>query len=98
MKINTGKTLSYLRKSHNLTQQQIADLINVSRPTYTNWEKDSGEISLTKILILLKYFQIGFLDFIHMLELENNIDLKTTTNINKIAYVSSKMEQMISAQ
>lgn len=75
MKINTGKTISQLRKSHNLTQQQIADILNVSRPTYTAWEKNSGEISLSKILCLLKIYKVQFSDFIRLLELENGITL-----------------------
>ena len=38
--VKIGKALKTLRKSENLTQQQVADKLNISRVNYTRYELD----------------------------------------------------------
>lgn len=55
--IDISKKLKELRKAHNMTQEQVANLIHVSRPTYTQYEiggKRPGLETLVKIANLYK--------------------------------------------
>ena len=49
--------LAELRKKRGLTQQQIADELNVNRVTYTYLEKGNREPSFEKLLLLAKYLE-----------------------------------------
>ena len=48
--------LRILREVRNLTQQQVADLINLSRSSYTYYENDAREPSLDTLLSLSKLY------------------------------------------
>ena len=48
--------LRILREVRNLTQQQVADLINLSRSSYTYYENDGREPSLDTLLSLSKLY------------------------------------------
>ena len=37
-----GEKLMRLRKKHGYSQQEVADLISVTRQTISNWESDQG--------------------------------------------------------
>lgn len=55
--IDISKKLKELRKAHNMTQEQVANLIHVSRPTYTQYEiggKRPGLETLVEIANLYK--------------------------------------------
>lgn len=40
--MNLGANISYLRKQKQLTQEQLAEKMNVSRQTVSRWEAESG--------------------------------------------------------
>jgi len=72
--INLGKLIYHLRKNENLTQAELADLINVSRLTISKIEKGKS-VNLETVLSILKYFNL--LDEFNTLINENieNINL-----------------------
>lgn len=47
-----GERLKQGRENLNMTQQQVADIINVSRPTISNWENERSYPDLESIVIL----------------------------------------------
>ncbi len=51
-----AENLRKLREYRNLTQQQVADLINLSRSSYTYYENDGREPSLDTLLSLAKLY------------------------------------------
>ncbi len=57
MKIDkpSNQLLKIIRKEKLLTQQQVADLLFVCKPTYASWESDYGKIPTEK---LCKLFEI----------------------------------------
>jgi transcriptional regulator with XRE-family HTH domain len=55
--------LKELRKENKLTQQQIADVLNVSRVVYNRYENNQREIPIT-LLIKLADFYKETLDYI----------------------------------
>lgn len=61
--MNIGDNLKYLRTLKGMTQQEVADQINVTRQAYTNYEKNKREPEL-KILIKIADFYMVSLDMI----------------------------------
>ena len=53
--MNLGKTLQNLRKMKNISQENMAEILNVSRQTISNWENTK---SYPDILILIKLCKI----------------------------------------
>lgn len=51
--------LKMLRKKKGLTQQEIADLLNVNRVTYTNWEKGKREPNYEKLEKIADFFSVS---------------------------------------
>ena len=47
-----SERLKQLRLEKGLTQKEVADLVNVNRVTYTNWEKGNREPSFEKLFLL----------------------------------------------
>lgn len=53
-----------LRKKHNLSQQQVADYLFISRPTYSCWERNCGNIPMAKFRLICKLFDLKIEDLI----------------------------------
>lgn len=50
-----SERLKQLRLEKGLTQKEVADLVNVNRVTYTNWEKGNREPSFEKLFLLAEH-------------------------------------------
>ena len=57
-----GDKLLKLRKKQGLSQQQVADLLGVSRQTISNWELDQGAPALDAAAQLAEVYQISLDD------------------------------------
>ncbi|MGM9881266.1 MAG: helix-turn-helix domain-containing protein [Bacilli bacterium] len=55
--------LQNIRENNELSQKTIANILNVSQPTYCRWEKEVEIIPLKKLVLFAKYFDIS-LDYI----------------------------------
>ena len=55
-----GLHLRELRKAKGYTQQQMADLLNISRSTYTYYETGKSEPGYDKLKILCRVFDIDY--------------------------------------
>lgn len=54
-----GDRLKHLRDEKGITQQQLADLMNISRPTIAGYETKRKEPDFEKIVWLSKYFNVS---------------------------------------
>lgn len=52
-----------LRVDHDLTQQQVADILNCQREVYRRYEKGIRELPLSYAIILAKYYHVS-LDYL----------------------------------
>ena len=69
--MNYGEILQDIRKDNNLTQQDIANLLNISRSTYKDYEIQIKIIPLKYLNIICNYFNLS-LDYIFELSHEIN--------------------------
>ena len=51
-----GEKLSKLRKENNYTQEQLADVLNVSRQSVSKWESDLAYPETEKIIKISELF------------------------------------------
>lgn len=58
-----NKIIREIREDHSLTQQKIADLLNVGQRTYADYESGKTRIPVDSLLILAKYYDVS-MDFI----------------------------------
>ena len=57
--INLGKKLKELRKSENLTQEQLAKNLNISRVNYTRYETNAVRPDFETIIKFADFFNIS---------------------------------------
>lgn len=57
--MSIGERLINLRKSKNLSQEQVADKLNVTRQTISKWETDQSMPDLDKIVPICELFDIS---------------------------------------
>ena len=56
--IKTGKLIAACRREKGLTQQQLADMLNLSNKTISKWESGSGSPDISNLLELSKVLEI----------------------------------------
>lgn len=54
-----SEKIQYLRKENGLTQEQLAELCNVSRQAITKWESDIAIPEMEKIIFLSRLFKVS---------------------------------------
>lgn len=57
------KRITDLRQDHDLTQQQVADILNCKREVYRRYEKGIREIPVSYAITLAKYYHVS-LDYL----------------------------------
>jgi len=59
-----GHRLKFKRDSKKMTQQEVADFLNISQRTYSNFESNSSEPSLTQLSKLAEVLEFNLLDIL----------------------------------
>lgn len=58
MKTNLHNVLKELRKQNGKTQQEIADILQITQKAYSNYEKGTRLPDIEKILDLAEYYKV----------------------------------------
>ena len=53
------KRMEDLRVDHDLTQKDVADILNCQREVYRRYEKGTRELPLSYAIILAKYYNVS---------------------------------------
>ena len=53
-----GEKIKYERKKRNISQQKIADYLNISRQAISRWENNVSLPDLNTLVLIAKYFEI----------------------------------------
>ena len=54
-----GEKISYLRKEKSLTQQELANLLNLGCSTIANYEKDYRTPDLDTLKLICEFFKVS---------------------------------------
>ncbi|GKZ02933.1 transcriptional regulator [Paraclostridium bifermentans] len=76
--MNISKQLKSYRKKFNLSQEELAEIIHVSRPTISNWENGKSYPDLQSLLLLSDYFKISLDELVKgdVLNMQNELEKK----------------------
>lgn len=58
-----GERLYELRKHKNISQEELAELLDVSRQSISKWENDKAYPEMTRLLFMSEYFDVS-LDYL----------------------------------
>ena len=81
--MNLGENLKNIRKEHNLSQEQIAEKLGVSRQSVSKWESNQAYPEMDKMIQICQLFNLNIDDLLNqdIKEIKNN--KQTKSNINK---------------
>ena len=85
MKIN--EKIYSLRKKHNLSQEELADRINVSRQTVSKWELGDSTPDFDKIVPLCEVFGISTDELLTNKKIEENNGQEDKPDTKKALYI-----------
>ena len=79
-----GKNLQYLRQlSRNMTQEALAEKLNVSRQTISKWEMDAANPEMDKALEICRIFNCS-LDNLFRDEMDNRSDAYSNLRVEEV--------------
>ena len=91
--IKTGNFLRELRKEKNLTQEQLADVFNVSARTVSRWETGSNMPDISILVEIADYYQ---LDVREILNGERDKELPSGTSaVKDVAEYADKEQEKL---
>lgn len=79
--MGVGKNLKKLRSRTKFSQQEIADMLDLDRKTYTCWENETTDIKSNYIPKLADIFQVSILDLFEAGNKDNGCDIPENFNI-----------------
>lgn len=87
-----SQTLRKLRENSGLTQQQVADAINVERSTYAYYETGKTTPDIDTIITLSKIFNVSYID---IFESEERAKVGSFYDVSGEEYLSAKKQESI---
>ena len=87
--MNFGQNLKYLRKSKNMSQEELAEKVNVSRQSVSKWETGEAYPEMNNILELCKIFRCHINDLVN----DNILDIDSLDEDVKMSAVKFKKEK-----
>ena len=90
--MSLGERLTKLRKEKNLSQEEVADKLNVTRQTVSKWETDGSTPDFDKIIPLCKLYDISTDELLTGCKSKNNLsdvineEEKTKKRIGGLAF------------
>lgn len=87
--MNFGQNLKNLRKSKNMSQEELAEKVNVSRQSVSKWETGEAYPEMNNILELCKIFHCHINDLVN----DNILDIDSLDEEVKMSAVKFKKEK-----
>lgn len=84
--MNTGERINQIRKMSGMTQEELAEKLNVSRQTISKWETGASSPDLENAINLCNIFQVSLDDFVRgeqVIENQEKITLQDMMKINR---------------
>ena len=90
MKSNFADNLKKIRKENNLSQEQLADKLGVSRQSVSKWESSAAYPEMDKVLQLCKMFNLNIDELLNQNISEVHEEQESKNKINN--YVNNFLE------
>ncbi|MDR0859298.1 MAG: helix-turn-helix domain-containing protein [Oscillospiraceae bacterium] len=91
MSIKISENLKKLRRSHDLTQEELADIVGVSAQSISKWERGDNFPDITLLPAIANFFEVTLDELVGMSEIRGEkriADLKALTEERKTKAVS----------
>ncbi len=98
-----GQVIRKIRQNKNITQQELADAINMTRPYITRIESGKNSISSDKLTEILDYCNVTYNEFFYMKnnykiaskmnEFNNVLKLYYVNNIEEISRIKNRIKE-----
>lgn len=88
--MNLADNLKRIRKENNLSQEQLAEKLGVSRQSVSKWESNQAYPEMDKMLQLCEMFNLNMDDLLNQNVTEVNNKKKSKINVNK--YIDSFLD------
>ena len=82
--VNFSENLKKIRKDNNLSQEQLAEQLGVSRQSVSKWESGQAYPEMDKMLQLCQLFNLNIDDLLNQDIKEVNNNKQAKINVNKI--------------
>ena len=90
---NIGYKLAQLRLSRNMTQKDMAKILNVSQAYVGQWENETRVIPTEKLLQIAEYFEVSTDSLLgHSTDSDNPKDLKDIIRTETITYNGNELD------
>lgn len=103
-----AKKLKELRKSKRITQENLAEILNISRSKVSSWETNKRDMTVTDAINLAEYYEISLDNLLNLKQIkekeyieisyrffkDKSISLKNKAKIIKIMEESLKSENI----
>lgn len=77
--MDLGEKIKSERKKRNISQQKIADYLNISRQAISRWENNISLPDLNTLILIAKYFEIPLESFTEAYK-DSEVELKEDEN------------------
>lgn len=78
-----GERLYELRNKNNLSQEDLAEVLDVSRQSISKWENDKAYPEMTRLLFMSDYFDVSLDYLMRGIKKENNEEKVTADDADK---------------
>lgn len=85
--MSTGSKIANARRSKNLTQEQLAEMLSVTRQSVSRWESEQSYPEMDKIILLSNILEVSCDYLLHDTYKEEQKELVSPTNsISRLLY------------
>ncbi|MGO0903803.1 helix-turn-helix domain-containing protein [Clostridioides difficile] len=88
--MNFGENLKRLRKERNLSQEQLSEMLNVSRQAISKWESNKTYLDIENLILLRNIFNIALDDLLFD---ENKDKIEYVINSSKLPTNSTNYDE-----
>lgn len=90
--MNIGQNIKRLREERGLTQQQIADMVNMHRSNYSKVENGQRELSIIALNKIAKYFGITLDNLVNSGDIPQEIIIEDKSTMEQLKHIQ-ELEQ-----
>ena len=90
-----GERLYELRNKNNLSQEELAEVLDVSRQSISKWENDKAYPEMTRLLFMSDYFDVSLDYLMRGIKKENNEEKVTVDDADKISNDKYKTKNIL---